>query len=191
MQDSQNPNQVVNTEETPEIDIKQLVFIFLSKWYLFAISTVILLALGFIYLKIQTPAYDVKTSVLIKEDQNNMQESFLLEDMGMKGFAKSNIDNEIGTFKSPDMVCKIVTDLELYTSYRYVHRTRFYEPDLYKQTPLYVRWEDMEPEKIPCSVNLTFTPKSGGKLKLEAEFRNESKTLTIDKLPSIVSLPIG
>ncbi|MEA5005242.1 MAG: polysaccharide biosynthesis tyrosine autokinase [Rikenellaceae bacterium] len=191
MQDNQNPNQVVNTEETPEIDIKQLVFIFLNKWYLFTISAVVLLVLGIIYLKFQTPAYQVKTAVLIKEDQNNMQESFLLEDMGMKGFAKSNIDNEIGTFKSPDMICKIVTDLELYTSYRYVHKTRFYEPDLYKNTPIYVRWEDMEPEKIPCAVKLTFTQKSGGKIKLEAEYRGESKTLTIDKLPSIISLPIG
>jgi len=191
MQDNIQNSPAVNTEENPEIDIKQIIFIFLSKWYLFAISAAILFTLGYLYLRIQTPAYETKTSVLIKQEQNSQQEMFLLEDMGMNALGKSNIDNEIGSFKSPDMVCKIVTKLELFTTYRYVNRTRFYEPDLYKNSPLYVRWEDMEPEKIPSTVNLIFTQKGAGKLKLEAEFSGTSKSLIIDKLPAIVTLPIG
>lgn len=191
MQETTNPNLPVDTKETQEIDIKQLLFTFLSKWYLFAISVILLLAAGVFFLKMQTPVYEVTTSVLIKEEQNNMQEQFLLEDMGMSAFSKNNIDNEIGIFKSPDMVCKIVTDLELNTTYRYVNPTHFYEPDLYKKSPLYVRWEDLEPDKIPCTVTLTFTKHGNEGFKVEAEFQKNTQTLTIDKLPTIITLPIG
>ena len=191
MQETTNPNLPVDTNETQEIDIKQLIFTFLSKWYLFAISTILLLAAGVVFLKMQTPVYEVNTSVLIKEEQNNMQEQFLLEDMGMSGFSKSNIDNEIGIFKSPDMICKIVTDLEHYTTYRYVNPTNFYEPDLYKNSPLYVRWEDVEPDKIPCTVTLTFTKQGNEGFKVEAEYQKNTQTLTIDKLPTIITLPVG
>lgn len=191
MQETTNPNLPVETNETQEIDIKQLIFTFLSKWYLFAISTILLLAAGVVFLKMQTPVYEVNTSVLIKEEQNNMQEQFLLEDMGMSGFSKSNIDNEIGIFKSPDMICKIVTDLEHYTTYRYVNPTNFYEPDLYKNSPLYVRWEDVEPDKIPCTVTLTFTKQGNEGFKVEAEYQKNTQTLTIDKLPTIITLPVG
>lgn len=191
MQETTNPNLPVDINETQEIDIKQLIFTFLSKWYLFAISTILLLAAGVVFLKMQTPVYEVNTSVLIKEEQNNMQEQFLLEDMGMSGFSKSNIDNEIGIFKSPDMICKIVTDLEHYTTYRYVNPTNFYEPDLYKNSPLYVRWEDVEPDKIPCTVTLTFTKHGNEGFKVEAEYQKNTQTLTIDKLPTIITLPVG
>lgn len=191
MQETTNPNLPVDTNETQEIDIKQLIFTFLSKWYLFAISTILLLAAGVVFLKMQTPVYEVNTSVLIKEEQNNMQEQFLLEDMGMSGFSKSNIDNEIGIFKSPDMICKIVTDLEHYTTYRYVNPTNFYEPDLYKNSPLYVRWEDVEPDKIPCTVTLTFAKHGNEGFKVEAEYQKNTQTLTIDKLPTIITLPVG
>jgi len=191
MQETTNPNLPVDTNQTQEIDIKQLIFTFLSKWYLFAISVILLLAAGIFFLKMQTPVYEVTTSVLIKEEQNNMQEQFLLEDMGMSGFSKSNIDNEIGIFKSPDMICKIVTDLEHYTTYRYVNPTNFYEPDLYKNSPLYVRWEDVEPDKIPCTVTLTFTKQGNEGFKVEAEYQKNTQTLTIDKLPTIITLPVG
>ena len=191
MQETQNPNQPVDTNESQEIDIKQLVFTFLSKWYLFALSAILLLAAGVIFLKMQTQEYEVTTSILIKEEQNSMQEQFLLEDMGMSAFSKSNIDNEIGILKSPDMVCKIVTDLELNTTYRYVNPTHFYEPDLYKNSPLYVRWEDIEPDKIPCTATLTFTKHGNEGFKVEAEYQKNTQTLTIDKLPAIITLPIG
>jgi len=191
MQETQNPNQPVDTNESQEIDIKQLVFTFLSKWYLFALSAILLLAAGVIFLKMQTQEYEVTTSILIKEEQNSMQEQFLLEDMGMSAFSKTNIDNEIGSLKSQDMICKIVTDLELYTTYRYVNPTHFYEPDLYKNSPLYVRWEDIEPDKIPCTATLFFTKHGNEGFKVEAEYQKNTQTLTIDKLPAIITLPIG
>lgn len=193
MQEELYQSKAVNTEADPEIDLKQLIFIFLNKWYWFALSVLIMLIAGYLYLKIQTPAYEAKSSVLIKQEQKAPEEMFLLQDIGFNT-GKNNIDNEIGTFKSPDMVAKVVTALELYTTYRYVHSYRFYSPELYKKSPLYVRWEDVEPDKIPTTVTLTFTQKRAG-LGVDAEYsaggETVEKSLVIEKLPGYLQLPIG
>ncbi|OFY38959.1 MAG: hypothetical protein A2X18_05585 [Bacteroidetes bacterium GWF2_40_14] len=193
MQENIHTNRAVNTEENPEIDLKQLIFIFLNKWYWFALSVAVMLFAGYFYLKMQTPAYEAKTSVLIKQEQNAPEEMFLLQDMGLN-MGKNNIDNEIGTFKSPDMVAKIVNLLELHTTYRYANKYHFYTPELYKCSPLYVRWEDVEPDKIPTPVTLTFTQKKDG-LSVDAEYvangETIDKTLMMETLPGYLQLPIG
>ena len=176
-----------------EIDIRQLVFIFLSKWYLFAISVIILLTIGSVFLKTKAPIYESKASVLVKVDQNAPEEMFLLRDMGFT-VGKNVIDNEIGIFKSPDLVTRIVTSLELYTTYRYANRFGFYNPELYKNSPLYVRMEDVEPEKIPGTIRFTFTPRRQGFTADITYYQHgdeKNKSLFIEKLPAIIELPIG
>ncbi len=194
MQENLNPNRVVNTEENPEIDIKQLLFVFISKWYWFALSVFIMLVAGYFFLKTKTPAYETKTSVLIKQDQSAPEEMFLLKELGYSSPGKSNIDNEIGMFKSPDLISKILAQLELHTTYRYTNKTGFYEPDLYKNSPLYVRWEDVKPDDIPTTMNLIFSPTKRG-LEVNAYYTNKGtkieRTLRVDTLPAIITLPIG
>jgi len=154
-----------------------------------------MLVAGYFFLKTRTPAYETKTSVLIKQEQTAPEEMFLLKELGYSSPGKSNIDNEIGMFKSPDLISKILAQLELHTTYRYTNKTRFYEPDLYKKTPLYVRWENMDPEKIPSTMTLIFNRKSSGTYNVEAKFytsgKKVTKSLVIDKLPAIITLPVG
>jgi capsular exopolysaccharide synthesis family protein len=180
-------------ESSGEIDIRQIIYIFLSKWYLFTVSIVLLLAIGWVYLKTQTPIYESKASVLVMTEQNAPEEMFLLQDMGLK-MGKNNIDNEIGVFKSPDLIARIVTSLELYTTYRHSARFGFHTPDLYKNSPLYVRMEDVEPEKIPGTIHFVFTPRNGG-FRVEADFTQngvqKSETIQLDTLPGFIQLPIG
>lgn len=194
MQENLDQNRVVNTEENPEVDLRQLVYVFIHNWYWFLISAIIMLIAGYFYLKTKTPVYVAKASVLIKQEQSAPEEMFLLQELGYRTPGKSNIDNEIGMFKSPDLVAKIVTSLELNTTYRYTNRTRFYEPDLYKRSPLYVRWEDIEPEKIPTTINMVFSPDKRGMDLKASYYQNGTETernLRVDTLPAIINLPIG
>lgn len=176
-----------------EIDIKRIIYICLNKWYWFVLSVVFFMALSVLYLRWERPVSEAKMSVLIKLEQNNQGEQFLLQDLGFMG-SKNYIDDEIGTFKSPDIMTKVVTGLDLYTTYRMVSRFRFYSGDIYKNTPIYVRWEDIEPEKIPGTVEFLFT-KSGKGIKCVAEFSYQgekySESQKIDKLPAYVNLKIG
>jgi hypothetical protein len=147
-----------NTEGNDnEIDIRDLVYIFLDKWYLFVISLIILTSLGYLYLKTQTPLYETKATVLVKTDQSGPEDMFLLEDLGLN-MGKNNIENEIGAFKSPDLIAKIVTSLELHTTYRPYNRFGFHTPEMYRNSPIYMRMEDVEPERIPGTITFIVSP---------------------------------
>ncbi|PKP05670.1 MAG: hypothetical protein CVU10_09980 [Bacteroidetes bacterium HGW-Bacteroidetes-5] len=193
MKEQEITNRAALEDNGGEIDIRQLIFIFISKWYLFTISVIILMFAGYLYLKTQTPIYESKASVLVKVEQNAPEEMFLLQDMGFS-MGKNNIDNEIGVFKSPDLIARIITSLELYTTYRYSSRFGFHSPELYKRSPLYVRMEDVEPDKIPGTIKFIFSPKREG-YSVDATFTQNgderSKEVMLDKLPGFIELPIG
>lgn len=180
-------------DNSNEIDIKEILYIFLSKWYWFVISAVILTAAGYIYIKRQAPVYETKMSVLIKQEQNAPEEMLLLQDLGLTG-GKNNIDNEIGVFKSPDLVTKIVISQELYTSYHRDSRLNFYNPELYKNSPLYVRLENIKPDSISTQIVLTLS-KSGNGFKALAQYtqngESKSEKGEVTTLPGYLNLSIG
>ncbi|MEZ7884241.1 MAG: Wzz/FepE/Etk N-terminal domain-containing protein, partial [Bacteroidales bacterium] len=183
----------LSQESSSEIDIKEILFIFLSKWYWFVISVIILLLAGFIYLKRQAPVYETKMSVLVKQEENAPEEMLLLKDLGLSG-GKNNIDNEIGVFKSPDLVTKIVISQELFTTYHRDSKLNFYNPELYKSSPLYVRLENVKPDSISTKITLTINKDSKG-YNIESEFHIDgediSETSNIRDLPGFVELKIG
>lgn len=180
-------------DNSNEIDLKEILYVFLSKWYWFVISAVILTAAGYIYLKRQAPVYETKMSVLIKQEQNAPEEMLLLQDLGLTG-GKNNIDNEIGVFKSPDLVTKIVISQELYTSYHRDSRLNFYNPELYKNAPLYVRLENVKPDSISTHISITFS-KSGNGFKAVADYTLNGETKSekgeITTLPGYLNFAIG
>lgn len=180
-------------DNSNEIDLKEILYVFLSKWYWFVISAVILTAAGYIYLKRQAPVYETKMSVLIKQEQNAPEEMLLLQDLGLTG-GKNNIDNEIGVFKSPDLVTKIVISQELYTKYHRDSRLNFYHPELYKNAPLYVRLENVKPDSISTHISITFS-KSGNGFKAVADYTLNGETKSekgeITTLPGYLNFAIG
>ncbi len=187
-----NFGQIEQTEEN-QIDIRRYVYLFLSKWYWFVFSVIFFIGFAFLYLKWTRPVYQAKMSVLIKQEQNSQDELFLLKDLGY-GSGKNNIDDEIGVFKSPDLMTKVITSLDLYTSYRQISKFRFYSGEMYNSTPLFIRWEDIEPEKIPSSVTFIIT-KNGNGIKVNADYFykgiESSESVKIENLPAFIDLKIG
>lgn len=196
MKEQENLNHQYNTLESDsaEIDIRQLIYIFLSKWYLFTISVIVLLAVGYFYINTQAPIYENSASVLIKVDQSAPEEMFLLQDLGMNMMGKNNIDNEIGVFKSPDLIARVITSLELHTTYRREKRFGVFSAELYKESPLYVRMEDVQPENIPGTTRLVFSKNKTG-FNVNATYYQKgeeiNKQLKIDTLPGYIELEVG
>lgn len=193
MSDFNELNPAGEHSKEQEIDIKRILYICLSKWYWFVISVLFFLTAAFFYLKWERPVYEAKMSVLLKSEQSNQGEQFLLQELGYNS-GKNNIDDEIGVFKSPDLMTKVVNSLDIYTEYRMVSRYKFYSGEIYKGTPIYVRWEDIEPEKIPGGVTFLFN-KNGKGIKVKAQFYNYGEeviqTVQIDTLPTYINLKIG
>jgi len=55
------------TKKEEEFNLRELIKPYLKKWYWFFISIFITLVLAVVYVKLTTPLYSIKSSVLIKD----------------------------------------------------------------------------------------------------------------------------
>lgn len=131
----------LNDQTTPtvneELNLKEIINQMLDRWYLFVISVVIFISTGYIYVKTQSPVYESHCSVLIKQEKSAPEEMLLLQDLGLNT-GQTNIHNEIGLLKSPDLITKVVKKLGIYTSYRSNRFFKLDNPYLYNGSPIEV-----------------------------------------------------
>ena len=78
-------------KDEQSIDIKALVYIFLSRWYLFFISVVIALGLGWLYNHFKTPQYQVAGTVLIKDQKSRLDPTSIMTGVYYGNY--QNLDN--------------------------------------------------------------------------------------------------
>jgi capsular exopolysaccharide synthesis family protein len=176
-----------------EIDLREILFKYLHHWKWFVISAIVFTAIGaFVYLKM-IKTYEVSTSVLLKENSGTgaQKNSPLgsLEELGLLS-TTNNVDNEIAVFSSPNLMKQVVLSLELQTSY--FEKGLIKNTEAYKESPYYVRLEDVKPEDLEGYLKFDLKKKGEG-ISIKGEHimkDNEiSFELSIEKLPGFVELP--
>lgn len=120
------------------IRIQDLFHIFISKWYWFALSLFITIALVIIYLLITPPIYTRTASILVKDNSKSGASAGSMAEFDDLGIFRSNtnVNNELITLKSPSLMEDVVTRLDL--DKRYISRRGLRKIDLYKNTPVLV-----------------------------------------------------
>jgi tyrosine-protein kinase Etk/Wzc len=103
-------------EENNETNIKEVTFKHLSYWKWFACSFFLALIIAFFYLKLQTPQYNIQSSIQIKEDKNKSDQDDLIKQLNMFASDKG-VDNEIELLKSYTLMQKVVSALNLNVQY--------------------------------------------------------------------------
>ena len=196
-----NENNLFDTPEQKEEDFNlyRVIFKYLIYWPWIAAGVLVCVVAAFIYLRYQTPVYNVSASVLIKEDdartramQANSGALGALQSMG--GFSMtSNFDNELEILKSRTLVQKVVTRLGLYIS-TVENRSFGYDLPLYKNAPVQVYLTPEEAEKFGgATLKMLYTPE--GKLSVKAEYilnqEKQSEEKTFDALPAVLPTPVG
>ena len=92
----------------------------------------------YVFLRYQTPVYNVTSSVLIKEDEkkgaNAASGLAAIQDLGMLSMT-SNFDNEVEILRSRTLIKKVVSDMGLYIDMEESNALGF-NPPLYKNSPL-------------------------------------------------------
>ena len=83
-----NENQNYTEEFEEQVDIRKVVFKYLSFWKWMALSAFTFLSIAFLYLRYTQTIYNSKASVLIKDDKSGggMAGMAIFEDLGL-GFA--------------------------------------------------------------------------------------------------------
>lgn len=140
----QNQNQSIQNEDF--ISLKELASLYLSNWYWFALSLFVCLTIAIIYLITTPPVYTRYASVLIKQDAKgrsvNADVTSSISDLGMFR-SRSNINNEIINFQSPNLMFEVVKRLHLNVDYK--TDGAFYDRTLYgDQLPVTVSFDDMK-----------------------------------------------
>lgn len=117
----QNLPTADHAEETSNsvIKLQDLLYLCLKNWYWIVISIIVCMGIACLYLVKATPIYTRTASILIKEDKGKSGASATLDAFSDLGIAQatSNIENEISTLKSPDVIEDVVRRLHLDVSY--------------------------------------------------------------------------
>lgn len=190
-------NTPMQEAEEQELDLVALLLKYLFYWKWFVGSVLLCLVLAVVYLRFQTPEYQVNASVLIKEEGKNSPSAnnplAAMQDFGMLTMT-SNFDNEVEILKSRTLVKKVVTDLGLYINV-FRPQTFGYDVPLYKNSPLQVYMTPMEAEQLPGTLQLDLRCQESGKLKTVVEYVQDREEVkleqTFDKLPAVFPTPVG
>lgn len=185
-----NNNSVQNTQEF--INLQNLFYMCLAKWQWFVLSLVICFGIAISYLLKTEPTYTRTASILIKDDSKGKSMSSgdmdAFADLGL--FAtNSNVNNEMGTLKSPDLMREVISRLHLETTYQVPGR--FHKKTVYGSAlPVNVTFMDLaDNESVKCELEL----KKGGVISLShfEKNREELEGYIEGKVNDTIQSPVG
>ena len=81
----ENQANYIQERNEDENSVINLVYRYISHWRWFLLSVVVALVRAFLYLRYQTPKYEVAASILIKDDKKGagLSELSAFEDLGL------------------------------------------------------------------------------------------------------------
>ena len=139
-------------EEEQSIDIKQLIYIFLSHWYLFLIGAVVALAVGFVVNRYKPNVYQTSGTLLVKDSKSGYDATDIMTNGSFGGF--QNVDNEIAILKSYTLADRTVRKMGIEVSY--MEKGRIATVELYKNAPFIVEFD----RSVPQAVGLVYEVQS-------------------------------
>ena len=152
------------------IRIQDLFYLCLGKWRWFVVSLTVCLGIAGWYLLTTPPVYTRSASILIKDDSKGKSASGEMETFADFGLftSNTNVNNEMGTLQSPDLMREVVSRLHLVMDYKVPGR--FHRQTVYgRQLPVSVSISDL-PENESAMFTLQLS--EGGKVILSDIERN-------------------
>lgn len=138
----QKKPQFQNTQDF--IRIQDLLYMCLAKWHWFILSLAVCLGVAIAYLLRTPPVFTRSASILIKDDSKGKSASSDMESFADFGIftTNTNVNNEMGTLQSPDLMREVVNRLHL--EMNYFVEGRFHKNTIYgDQLPVSVTLADL------------------------------------------------
>lgn len=117
----QNNKSTKPLQSQDVVRFQDLLYLCLSRWYWFVISIIVCLGVAGVYLLKTPPIYTRTAAILIKDDKpnntvNTPDPSQAFSDFGLFT-TNTNVNNEIGTLESPDLMRQVIDRLRLDMNY--------------------------------------------------------------------------
>lgn len=152
-----------NNNEEQSIDIKNLIYICLSHWYLFLAGAIIALTIGFVINRYTTNVYQVTGTVLVKEDKTSFDPTSIMT--GISYGSMQNLENEMAILKSYSLTERVVKKMNLEVSY--FEKGRIATTEMYKTSPFTVEFDRSVPQSVGLAYEVTIL--KDGKISLKAQ----------------------
>lgn len=195
MKDNLNTD-TFNSEKEESVNLQELALKYLAYWPWFVVSVLVCLAVGFLYLKMATPVYNVTTAIMIKDDKKGggmASEMAAFQELDMFA-SNTNFDNEIEVLKSKSLVKQVV--LEMNTYCRYTTRDGWRDRDLYTDSPVIVEMTAEENDALKGTIELDLTLQADSSLLIKGIYEDmdgyeHDFNETLKKLPGFITTPGG
>src|SRR3954463_6039116 len=107
------PTTILENEQPQDNLLRALLLKYLSYWPLFLALLITCGAGAWLYLKYKVPVYDVKATIIIKDEQKGTNDSQILQSLNVFS-SKEIVENEIEIIKSQTLAQEVVKNLSLY-----------------------------------------------------------------------------
>lgn len=140
------------------IDIKELVYKYLSFLHWIILGAVLALAVAFFYLRYAPETYQASNVIKILDNNNS---GFKMPTDALSFFSKGkvNLENETEVLQSSLLIERVVDELDLQNSY--YSKGTIKETEIASTAPFFIQWNDV-PEKvneIQAMLEIEVTPK--------------------------------
>lgn len=179
MQNGQSINK--NTEEQ-NFDIKNLIYIFLSNWYLFAGCAILALIIGFTINRYSTNVYQVSGTVLVKEDKNSFDPTAIMA--GSSFSSMQNIGNEMAILKSYSLTERVVKSMDIEVGY--FEKGRIATKEMYKNSPFIVEFDRTVPQTVGLVYEISILEGNRMELKAKSDFYKTYDFIICQPITSLV-----
>ena len=175
MEPTNNPANFDNQDDD-SINIKRILSLFLSNWYLFTFSLFISLLIAYSINRYSSKIYTVSSTLMISETQNS--ESNRIVSSVIPGGdifnGQQNMTNEISILQSFSLSKRVIDSLpEFRVSYYGVGRRNIAETRLYKNSPFRVIADSLGMQTIGLKVNIRIISASSYMLSVEGKDNSE------------------
>ena len=123
----------VNNKDEKPVSWIAVINTYTYHWPLFVIGLLIAIAAAFAYLKTVKPVYEVKATLLIKNEKKSSDQPATSHDIDLLSTPRI-IENEIEILGSKQLISQVVKDLELWVTYQ--KKEGLLWQDLYKTSPV-------------------------------------------------------
>ena len=186
----QDKKYLIEDIHEDSIDLKELIFKYIRYWKWFVISVAAFLIIAAIYLRYTTRIYEVKSTVLLKDDRKGGGKADLKAFEELSIFdTKNNVDNEIEILKSASLMEDVVKKTGTYIKYSTKGRVKTSE--IYgNECPALFRIPDDRLDSIQ-KYSFKVLIKPDGKLLFSNLSGDKSKTIEANRYDSIIIMPFG
>jgi len=158
MEPTNTPSNI-NNQDDDSINIKRYLGLFMSNWYLFAVSLFISMTIAYSINRYSSRIYTVSSTLMISEGQNSEGNRIVSSVIpgGDIFNSKENMTNEISILTSFSLSKRVIDSLpEFMVSYYGVGRRNISETRLYKNSPFIVMTDsaDMQPRNFKVNIRI-------------------------------------